>query len=86
MFFERAEVIKIDGREYPISNASNIDHFNCKQHLCGIWQVHFDHGNVEGISADTYVAWKKEAIKLLKEWDKMYVKHEKTTNKELGEI
>lgn len=37
MFFERAEIIKIDGKDYPISNASNIDHFNCKQHLCGIW-------------------------------------------------
>jgi hypothetical protein len=86
MFFERAEIIKIDGNSYPISNASNIDHFNCKQHLCSIWQVHFEASKIEGLNPDDYIAWRKEAVKLLKEWDKMYVKHEKTTNKELGQI
>jgi hypothetical protein len=86
MFFERAEIIKIDGKDYPISNASNIDHFNCKQHLCGIWQVQFDPSKIESLNPDDYVAWRKESVKMLKEWDKMYVKHEKTTNKELGAI
>jgi hypothetical protein len=38
------------------------------------------------LNPDDYIAWRKEAVKLLKEWDKMYVKHEKTTNKELGLI
>jgi hypothetical protein len=38
------------------------------------------------LNPDDYIAWRKEAVKLLKEWDKMYVKHEKTTNKELGSI
>ena len=38
------------------------------------------------MNPDNYVAWRKESVKLLKEWDKMYVKHEKTTNKELGAI
>ena len=33
---------------------------------------------------ETWVAWRKESIKVLKEFDKMYIKHEKTTNKELG--
>jgi hypothetical protein len=86
MFFERAEIIKIDGKDYPISNASNIDHFNCKQHLCGIWQVQFDPSKIESLNPDDYVPWRKESVKMLKEWDKMYVKHEKTTNKELGAI
>jgi hypothetical protein len=86
MFFERAENIKIDGKEYPISNASNIDHFNCKSHLVGIWQIQFDPSKIEGLNPDDYIAWRKESVKMLKEWDKMYVKHEKTTNKELGAI
>jgi hypothetical protein len=46
MFFERLDKVLIDGLEYVvdgnkyvISNAANIDHFNCKLHLCSIWQV-----------------------------------------------
>jgi len=38
------------------------------------------------LTAETYVAWRKETVKLLKEWDKMYIKHEKTTNKEIAAI
>jgi len=38
------------------------------------------------LNVDNYQTWKKETTKSLKEWDKMYVKHEKTTNKELGAI
>lgn len=86
MFFNRAEIIKIDGKEYPISNSSNIDHFNCKSHLITFWILHWETSKIEELNPDNYVAWRKESVKLLKEWDKMYVKHEKTTNKELGAI
>lgn len=86
MFFERCESIKIDGKLYEVSNASNVDHFNCKQHMCQIWQLQFDPSNVEGLAVDSYIAWRKDAVKVLKEWDKMYINHEKKTNKELGAI
>lgn len=39
MFFERAEIIKIDGKPYEISNNSNIDHFNCKLKLCDVFNL-----------------------------------------------
>ena len=29
------------------------------------------------LTADSYVSWKKELLKLFKEWDKNYVKHVK---------
>lgn len=86
MFFERCETIRIDGKLYEVSNASNVDHFNCKMALCGLWQVTFSSDAIADLSVDNYVAWRKETVKALKDWDKMYVKHEKTTNKELGAI
>jgi len=86
MFFERCETIKIDGKLYEVSNASNVDHFNCKMHMCSLWQIQFDRDKIDDLAVDNYVNWRKESIKVLKEWDKMYVKHEKTTNKELGAI
>jgi hypothetical protein len=33
MFWERGEIIRIDDQMYEISNAANVDHFNCKTHL-----------------------------------------------------
>jgi hypothetical protein len=86
MFFERCESIKIDGKLYEVSNASNVDHFNCKEKMCALWQLTFDPSNVEGLAVDTYITWRKDTIKALKDWDKMYVNHEKKTNKELGSI
>jgi len=54
MFFERAEIIKIDGKPYEISNNANIDHFNCKLFLCNMWQVQFERSNIEGLDANTW--------------------------------
>lgn len=84
MFWERGEAIRIDDQVHEISNFANVDHFNCKQALCGIWQVQFDPERVADLNMDDWVAWKKESVKTLKEFEKMYVKHEKVTNKELG--
>jgi len=35
---------------------------------------------------ETYISWKKDLIKLLKEWDKLYMKHMKTTYIEMNTI
>lgn len=86
MFFERCETIRIDGKLYEVSNASNVDHFNCKLAMCQLWALTLSQDSVGDLSVDNYLQWKKDAIKALKDWDKMYVKHEKTTNKELGLI
>ena len=75
MFFLKKEEIKICGTTYPISNACQVDSYNCKMHL--ITAVCFQTGpdTVNSLDQDNYTAWKKEAIKALKDWDKMYVKH-----------
>jgi hypothetical protein len=75
MFFLKKEEIKICGTTYPISNACQVDSYNCKMHL--ITAVCFQTGpdTVNSLDQDNYAAWKKEAIKALKDWDKMYVKH-----------
>ena len=84
MFWERGEAIRIDDQVHEISNFANVDHFNCKQALCMIWQVQISPEAFADLNSDTWVAWKKETVKSLKEFEKMYVKHEKVTNKELG--
>lgn len=33
MFFEKKDEIKICGTTYPISNACQVDSYNCKMHL-----------------------------------------------------
>lgn len=40
MFFERCSdtgIFIVDGIKYEVSNAANIDHFNCKQAICFLW-------------------------------------------------
>jgi len=40
MFFERCSdtgIFIVDGIKYDVSNAANIDHFNCKQAVCFLW-------------------------------------------------
>jgi len=54
--------------------------------MCMIWSLTFDPSNIEGLAVDSYISWRKDTVKTLKEWDKMYVNHEKKTNKELGAI
>lgn len=84
MFWERGEAIKIDDQVHEISNFANVDHFNCKTKICEIWSLGFDPDKIEDLNADNWVQWKKESVKMLKEFEKMYQKHEKVTNKELG--
>lgn len=83
MFWLKAESVKIDGKTYDLSNAAQIDHFTCKMHLWqNIWTPLEDGGVFNDLDSNNYVAWRKEFVKSLKEFDKLYVKHEKTTNKE----
>ncbi len=83
MFFLKKEEIKICGTTYPISNACMVDSFNCKMHLITGVCFQLSGDTVNNLDQDTYLAWKKEAVKALKEWDKMYLKHQKTINPEV---
>ena len=38
------------------------------------------------LDQDNYQSWKKELVKSLKDWDKMYVKHAKAINPEVVTI
>ncbi len=38
------------------------------------------------LTHETYISWKKELIKMLKEWDKMYLKHIKSGYVEMNKI
>lgn len=38
------------------------------------------------LDPDTYAGWKKDTIKALKEWDKAYIKHQKSINPEVHAI
>lgn len=88
MFWERIDSLKkwIDGNEYEFSNAANVDHFNCKTALIDICN-HCDPSTMEQtLTFETFSTWKKELIKFCKDWDKMYLKHMKSTYPELNAI
>jgi hypothetical protein len=86
MFFDKTEKKSIDGVSYEISNGTSHEIWNCKQTLFEIYNQ-VDPSNFDvTINADSYVQWKKDFIKLLKEFDKMYTKHIKSGYVEMNHI
>ena len=78
MFLEKCEKISIDGITYDISNTSQVELWNCKEAIVGIYNF-LDDGTIEMTQTpETYVSWRKDLIKLLKEWDRLYMKHMKS--------
>lgn len=75
MFFKKGDEIRIDGHTYPISNGANVDCINCKFFICGTLMMQLGHDMFDCLEADTYVSWRKDTVKCLKDWDKMYMKH-----------
>ena len=88
MFFQKVNDEQkrfwIDGNMYIISNAADIDHFNCKSKILEILDLKIK--EKDGCEPSTFQGWRKDLIKSLKEFDKMYVKHAKATNPELVKI
>jgi hypothetical protein len=66
MFWKRGEDIEIHGKKYAVSNASNIDHYNCRGLLNTIFQQVFEVSAIEDLNVDSYINWRKDAIKNLK--------------------
>ena len=88
MVFKRlaTDEIDIDGIRYEVSNAVNQDHFDCKEKFMNII-THLDVGyESDFLAPDTLASWKKELISKLKDFEKKYVKHCKTTNPVLAAI
>lgn len=86
MFLEKCEKKSIDGVTYEITNATQVEIWNCKSKIVEIYN-YVDPGMMEmQLTHETYVSWKKDLIKLLKEWDKLYVKHIKSGYVEMNGI
>lgn len=86
MFLEKCEKKTIDGITYEISNSTQVEMWNCKSKIVEIFN-YLDPGMMEmQLNVDTYVSWKKELVKLLKEWDKLYTKHIKSGYVEMNAI
>lgn len=84
MFFAKVEKIQIDGTTYEITNPCQVDMWNCKANLYEMYN--FLHDTYDDRDSDTYLTWKKDLVKILKEWDKLYVKHVKSTYPEMNKI
>lgn len=86
MFLEKCEKKTIDGVTYDITNSSQVEIWNCRAKIVEIFN-YLDPGMMEiQLTHDTYISWKKELIKMLKEWDKIYLKHIKSGYIEMNNI
>lgn len=86
MFFQKVESITIDGIPFTLTMEAKVELWNCKEAIVGIYNM-LDDSNMEmQLKEDTYVQWKKDLIKLIKEWDKNYCKHQKSRYKEMAEL
>jgi len=86
MFFEKCSVFQIDGKTYNISMASEVQLWNCKSRIVEIYN-YFDPDTMDReLDMEKYQSWRKELIKLLKEWDKIYMTHMKSGYVEMSEI
>ena len=86
MFFAKVENINIDGTLYEISNAAMVDTWNCKECIVEIYEYLDSNRADTECNFETYSAWKKELMKMLKEWDKAYNKHMKAIYPEMNKI
>lgn len=86
MFLEKCEKKTIDGVTYDITNNTQVEIWNCKSKIVEIFN-YLDPGMMEmQLTHETYISWKKELIKMLKEFDKMYLKHIKNGYIEMNNI
>lgn len=86
MFYEKCEKTVIDGVTYDISNTTQVEIWNCKSAVVEIWN-HFDQGLFEmKCTVEEYITWRKDLIKMLKELDKLYIKHIKSGYVEMNNI
>lgn len=88
MVFKRLQTdfIEIDGIKYEVTNSANQDHFDCKEKFLNLIMVIEQGFDDDYLTVDTLASWKKDLISKLKEFEKKYVKHAKSTNPQLAKI
>ena len=86
MFFEKTEQISIDGRVYDITMNAKVECFTCKEILSDLCLMVNPDSMDDQCTFETYTSWKKDFVKKLKEWDKMYVKHIKSAYGDMNTI
>ena len=84
MYFEKKEFVIIDGIKYEISNPVQVDMFNCKSAIVEVYNFLLPDSVEMNRTFENYTTWKKDLVKILKEWDKVYVKHIKTSYPEMS--
>lgn len=91
MFFKKLSdtqpAITFDGKHYPVTSASNLDHFNCRMDLMSnVWPKFQSEDIEDQMNPTNYKAYKTNVAKALKDWDKRYVKHQKSHHPEIAAI
>ena len=88
MVFSRVQedFIVIDGVTYEVTNSANNDHFACKESFMNIMMLLEQYYDGDELTPDNLAAFKKELTGKLKEFERKYVKHVKTTNPLLAAI
>lgn len=88
MVFKRVQTdfIEIDQIKREVPNSANQDHFDCKEKFMNIIR-HIEQGyDSDFLEPSTLASWKKDMVSKLKDFEKKYVKHAKTTNPILAKI
>jgi hypothetical protein len=86
MYFAKVEKISIDGVGYEISNASQVEIWNCKTAINDIYNALDPSMFDMNITVENYLPWKKELVAKLKAFDKLYTKHIKSGYVEMNTI
>ena len=93
MFFRKLQentgtaTVVFDGKHYPVTAASNLDHFNCRMDLMtNVWPRFAADEIEDQMTPAQYKTYKTEVAKKLKDWDKKYEKHRKQHHPELAAI
>ena len=88
MVFKRLQVeyIEIDGVTYEVNNSWNQDHFDCKEKFLNFIFVLEQYYDDDALTLDTLQSFKKDLTSKLKDFEKKYVKHAKSTNPALSDI
>ena len=79
MFFEKLTdtppTFMIDGVKYAFENTHVTEIWNCKEAIVDIFNYLDPEMLDTSRDCQNYLAWKKDLVKKLKEWDKVYAKH-----------
>jgi hypothetical protein len=88
MIFKRlqSDIMDIDGKQYEVTNSANQDHFGCKETFLNLIQIIENGCDDDFLTPDSLPGWKKELLGKLKDFEKKYFKHAKTTNPYLADI